>query len=197
MFHDIPQAMLERMAYLEAVDARDRDDGTPRARRLRQVPPETGRFLALLAVSAPPGAVVEVGASGGYSGLWLALACRERGDRLTTFDLDDDKALLARQTFAAAGVDSIVDLVHADALQRLSDFSRIAFLFLDAEKNLYPPCYDLVVPRLVPGGLFVADNLLSHQEELRSFSAVVAADPRMDALVVPIGKGVLVCRKVH
>ena len=49
MFHPIPKPMLDRMAYLEAVDARDREDGTPKAQRLRQIPPETGRFLALLA----------------------------------------------------------------------------------------------------------------------------------------------------
>jgi predicted O-methyltransferase YrrM len=129
--------------------------------------------------------------------LWLALACRERGDRLTTFDLDDDKVRLARQSFAAAGVEPIVNLVHADALQRLSEFSQIAFCFLDAEKNLYPSCYELVVPRLVPGGLFVADNLLSHEDELRLFATAVSADPRVDALVAPIGKGILICRRTR
>ena len=65
MFADIPRPILERMRDLEAVDARDRKDGTPRLERLRQVPPETGRFLAIAAASAPPGAWVEIGASAG------------------------------------------------------------------------------------------------------------------------------------
>ena len=69
--------MLERMQYLEAIDARDRLDGTPQTRRLRQIVPETGRFLTLLAASAHAGQVLEVGTSGGYSGLWLCLACRK------------------------------------------------------------------------------------------------------------------------
>ena len=53
MFHDISQAMKARMAVLEAIDARDRTDGTPRMERLRQIPPETGKFIALLAANAP------------------------------------------------------------------------------------------------------------------------------------------------
>ncbi len=88
MFHDIPFKVQERMSALEAIDARDRLDGTPKARRMRQIPPETGKLLALLAAGAPPGTVLEVGTSGGYSSLWLTLACRERGDRLVTFEED-------------------------------------------------------------------------------------------------------------
>jgi len=83
------------MDYLEAIDARDRTDGTPRAQRMRQVPPETGRFIALLAASAPAGAHLETGTSAGYSALWLALACRETGRRPTTFEALPAKAALA------------------------------------------------------------------------------------------------------
>ncbi|MGD8585353.1 MAG: O-methyltransferase, partial [Chloroflexota bacterium] len=65
MFHNIPAEIASEMARLEAIDARDRVDGTPRSRRLRQIPPETGRFLALLLASAPAGEVIEIGASAG------------------------------------------------------------------------------------------------------------------------------------
>ena len=73
MFHDIPEPIIRRMRYLEEIDARDRIDGTPRMERLRQIPPATGRFIALLAAAAPGGRIVEIGASAGYSTLWLAL----------------------------------------------------------------------------------------------------------------------------
>ena len=76
MFHTIPAQMRERMQALEARDAQDRADGTPRMQRLRQIPPVTGKFLALLCASAPKGGVLEVGTSGGYSSLWLSLACQ-------------------------------------------------------------------------------------------------------------------------
>lgn len=196
MFHSIPQPILERMAYLEAIDARDRLDGTPKSQRLRQIPAETGRFLALLAASAPPGRVLEIGASGGYSGLWLSLACRQRGDKLTTFEVDAQKVKRAGETFRLAGVDDLVQLVHADARQYLSDIQSVAFCFVDCEKELYAEVYELVVPNLAPGGFFLADNALSHPDELQQFIQRALSDPRLDALVVPVGKGVLISRKL-
>jgi len=183
------------MAFLEAIDAQDRLDGTPKVARLRQIPPETGRFLAFLAASAPPGPVVEIGTSGGYSGLWISLACRQRGDWLTTFDSDAEKSRRAQETFAAAGMLDHVQVVLGDARSYLPGFEGIAFCFLDVEKDIYGECYELVVARLAPGGFFVADNVISHQEELSDFLQQVRADTRVDTLVVPIGKGLLVCRK--
>ena len=195
MFHNIPPAVRERMRYLEEIDARDRTDGTPKSQRLRQIPPETGKFLALLAASAPRGKVLEVGASGGYSTLWLAIACLERGDTVTTFEILEEKAGRAAKTFRMAGVEAVVQLVRGDATELLPGYTEIAFCFLDIEKDLYLACYETVIPRLVAGGLFVADNATSHAAELGAFLERAHADERVDALVVPIGKGLLVCRK--
>jgi predicted O-methyltransferase YrrM len=183
------------MNYLEALDAGERQAGTPKAQRLRQIPPETGRFLALLAASAPAGPVLEIGASGGYSGLWIILACIQRNDPLTTFEVAADKVRLAGQTFATAGVEPHVHLVHGDARSQLAGFEHIAFCFLDAEKDIYPDCYELVVPRLAPGGFLVADNVISHQDELAGFVERARGDARVDALVLPLGKGLLLTRK--
>lgn len=196
MFHDIPQAMLDRMHYLEAIDTRDRQDGTPRVERLRQIPPDTGKFLALLAASAPDGKLIEIGASAGYSALWLALACRERGSTLTTFEVLADKILLARETFRLAGVEGVVNLVHGDARKHLPGYTGIAFCFIDADKEIYADCYEMVVPNLVRGGLLVADNAINHQDTLQPVIDRAYADHRVDALVVPVGKGELICRKV-
>lgn len=196
MFHDIPARILSRMRHLEAIDARDRVDGTPRPRRMRQIPPEVGRFLALLAATTPEGAWLEVGTSAGYSSLWLALACRARGARLTTFEVLEDKVVLARETFRLAGVGDVVDLVPGDARSRLGACHEVSFCFLDAEKEVYAECYDLVVPNLVPGGLLVADNAINHRETLQPMIDRALGDPRIDAVLVPIGKGELLCRRV-
>ena len=184
------------MAYLETIDARDRQDGTPQAQRLRQVPPDTGRFLAILAAGAPPGQLLEVGTSAGYSGLWLSLACRQREDRLTTFEVDPHKVRIARETFRLAGVEDVVQVVHAGAHQQLAEFERVAFCFMDAEKDNYQQVYELVVPNLVTGGYFAADNALNHRDELEPFIHHALTDSRVDGLVVPVGKGVLLCRKI-
>lgn len=183
------------MAYLEAADRRDRQDGTPHLQRMRAVEPISGRFLAWLLACAPAGRVLEIGTSAGYSGLWLSLACRLRGDQLTSFEILPAKIRLAQETFRLTGQQDVVELVEGDARDRLGAFHAVAFCFLDAEKDIYRACYDLVVPNLVPGGMLVADNATSHPQ-LEPFLAYAQNDPRVDALVVPIGKGLLLARKL-
>ena len=195
MFHEIPEAMLARMRELERIDSIDRIDGTPRMRRLRQIQPEVGRFIAMLAAAAPPGRCVEIGTSAGYSTLWLALACRGMGRRITTYEILPEKADLARQTFDAAEVWDAVEFVHGDALDHLPNLRDIAFCFLDAEKQIYADCYEAVVPRMVGGGLLVADNAINHRATLQPMLDRALDDERVDALIVPIGNGELVCRK--
>jgi predicted O-methyltransferase YrrM len=192
VFHDIPAPIAEHMAYLETIDFRDRRDGTPRLQRLRQIPQETGHFLALLAAGAPEGSLIEVGASAGYSTMWLSLA----GRPITTFEVLPEKLALARETFRVTDLEDQVTLVEGDARAYLPSQDRIAFSFLDAEKDVYEACYDLIVPRLVSGGWLVADNVTSHRDELQPLIDRALADPRVDGMVLPIGTGLLVCRRI-
>jgi len=184
------------METLEALDAIDRQDGTPRARRLRQITPDTGRFLALLAAGVPAGAWVEIGTSGGYSTLWLSLAARQVGQRIITYEFDPVKVIRARETFREAAVEDLIEIVEGDARIGLNNSGPIAFCFLDVEKEIYTECFDLVIPRLVSGGLLVADNLISHRDDLLEFIDHVMLDQRVDSLIVPVGKGEMVCRKL-
>lgn len=195
MFHDIPAQVLDCMRELERRDREDRTDGTPRPERLRQIPPETGRFLALWAAAAPDGPYVEIGTSAGYSALWLALACRATGRSLLTFEALPQKAELARETFSRAGVRDVVRLIEGDFLNHAAQLDQVAFCFLDAEKEVYGACYELVVPRLCTGGILIADNAVNHRETLQPMLDAALTDIRIDALIVPIGKGELVCRR--
>jgi predicted O-methyltransferase YrrM len=196
MFHDIPDAIRAEMARLEAIDNRDRLDGTPRLQRLRQIPPETGRFIALLAAAAPAGNYIEIGTSAGYSSLWLSLACRAARRSLTTYEVMDEKVALAHETFTRAGVADVVSLVQGDARDHLDPLIEIAFCFLDCEKEAYMDCYEAVIPRLVPGGILIADNAINHQATLQPMLDRALADQRIDAMIVPIAKGELVCRRL-
>jgi len=195
MFHSIRKPILERMQYLEKIDAQDREDGTSQLKRLRQIPPDTGKFLALMAANAPDGNFLEIGTSAGYSTLWIALACEMLGRSITTFELLPEKVKLARKTFLLAQVDKTVTLIEGDAKEFIDRYQNIAFCFLDAEKEVYGELYELIVPRLVHGGLLLADNAINHQESLKPMLDKALTDERVDALIVPIGKGVLVCRK--
>ena len=196
MFHQIPDEVLARMRELKQMESKDTADDTARSERLRQIPPETGHLLALIAASAPARAVIEIGTSGGDAGLWISLACRALGRGLTTFEIAEAKVALATETFRKAGVDDIVSIVPGDVREQLAGQSDVAFCFLDVEKDLYQECYDAVLPNMVSGGLLVADNIISHAGDLAEFLDRAEGDERVDTMIVPVGNGVLLVRRV-
>jgi caffeoyl-CoA O-methyltransferase len=147
------------------------------------------------AAAAPKGSIIEVGTSAGYSTLWLALACRATGRTLTTFEILPEKARLARETFEQAEVLDVVQFVESDYFLHDVEIDQVGFCFLDAEKEVYEACYEAIVPKLVPGGILIADNAVSHEEDLSGMIERALDDPRVDAMIVPIGTGELVCRK--
>lgn len=196
MFHNIPESIKKRMEYLEELDTKDRIDGTPRMERLRQIPPETGQFLSLLAASAPKGEFLEIGTSAGYSTMWIALACKLIGNKIITFEILEEKATLARETFKLTNLEDFIELIEGDAREYIPNYINISFCFLDAEKEVYGDCYDLLIPNMVKGGILIADNAINHYETLKPMLDKALTDKRVDALVVPIGKGELVCRKI-
>jgi caffeoyl-CoA O-methyltransferase len=195
MFESISPAMLARMKNLEDIDQKDRTDGTQRMKRLRQIPPETGKFLALMAANCPPGGFIEIGTSAGYSSLWISLALKNREEKLTTFEILPEKARLARETFALSGIAGKVELIEGDFLQRHESIKDVAFCFLDCEKDLYEKCFDIVSEKMVKGAMLVADNAINHREHLKGMMRKAEADSRFDCLTVPIGKGEFVCRR--
>ncbi|MHA2054811.1 MAG: O-methyltransferase [Candidatus Hodarchaeales archaeon] len=195
MFNEIPTLIRRKMEQLELLDSQDRQDNTAMLQRLRQVPPETGKFLALLATFAPQGNFIEIGTSAGYSALWIILGLKEVGSRLKTFEVLPEKVKLAKETFKTAEVENYVELVEDDARNHLNDIPNISFCFLDAEKEYYDDCYKLVVPNMVKGGILIADNVISHQEDLKTMLKKVEADERVDSMIIPVGSGLLFCRK--
>src|SRR4029450_8968609 len=122
VFHDISANMRQVMLELEEETERHQS-------ALRSVSGDVGRCLALLALSVPNGALVELGSRAGYSSLWLSLAARARSVTLTTVELDEKKVAYARDNIARAGVANSVQVVHGDALDYASRFDEIAFCF--------------------------------------------------------------------
>lgn len=195
MFLDIPKPTRDRMEYLEKLDTKHRESKIEHWQRLRQIPPETGEFLALLASWAPAGKYLEIGTSGGYSALWISLACNMLGRKLTTFEILEEKYEIAKETFRTAGIQDLVELIKGDAREYLEMYTGVSFCFLDAEKEVYHECYEKVVPNMVSGGIFVADNIISHKDILKNMVQYALDDRRVDTMVIPIGSGLLVCRK--
>ena len=195
MFLEISNNIIERMKYLELIDEQDRKDGTTRLERLRQIDPETGKFLSLIAANSPQGEFVEIGTSAGYSAMWISLVVMERNIKLKTFELLESKIKLAKETFQKAEIEHYIELIEGDALEHIKKLNNIAFCFLDCEKEMYEPCWDILSDKFVKGGFLVADNALNHYKTIKPMIDKTMNDNRFDSLVVPIGKGELICRK--
>jgi predicted O-methyltransferase YrrM len=164
-------------------------------RSLRSVFTDVGRCLSLLAMSAPQGAFLELGSSGGYSSLWLSLAARARGVTLTTVDLNEKKVALARENVSRAGAAGSVQVFQGDAFDFANRFDNIAFCFSDIEPpELNAKIYEIIVPRLVPGGWIVVDNVTSPRIQ-KDLLNRAENDPRVDCVLLPFPKGDLICRK--
>ena len=129
-------------------------------RGMRNVSLEDGRLLRLLTEATGAKHVVEIGTSNGYSGIWFCLALRATGGRLTTYEIDAERAALAQENFRRAGVDPLVTLVEGDAHEEVTKLQGpIDVLFLDADKSGYIDYLEKLLPLVRPGGLVVAHNM--------------------------------------
>ena len=196
MFNEISEKMKLRMAFLEDIDKKDRIDGTERSKRLRQIPPETGKFISLIASNCPNGEIIEIGTSAGYSTMWLSLVAKERNLKIKTFELLKEKIKLAKETFKLANINNYVELIKGDAIKNLININNIAFCFLDCEKEIYEKCWDLISSKIVKNGILIADNAISHYETIKPMIDKVFNDKDFDSLIVPMGNGELVCRRI-
>jgi len=146
----------EEKKILSILDDMDRNQ----RRGMMNVPIEDGRLLRLLTEAIGAKHVVEIGTSNGYSGIWFCLALRTTGGKLTTHDIDEGRAALARENFKRAGVDKLVTLVFGDAHETVKNLKEpIDVLFLDANKPGYIDYLNKLLPLVRPGGLILAHNI--------------------------------------
>lgn len=186
----LDEHVLSVLGRLEAEDLAERDAGVPAAQRSRQVAPTTGRFLFALAASQAGVEVLEIGGSRGYSSIWLAAGARLLGGRLLSVEHDPVKCASWRENVAAAGLEEWAELIEGDALTTLGvTEDTFDLVFLDAEKDDYEALFALARPLLEPGGVVVADNVLSHAETLAAYTAARQVDPTLSSVTVPLDRG--------
>ncbi len=188
MLDDRVRAVLDR---LEREDASERERGLPPGQRSRQVEPTTGRFLFSLVAPQTDCEVLEIGGSRGYSTIWLAAGVRYLGGRVVSLEHDPRKIEAWHRNIADAGLEDWADLIEGDAHETLPQILDIFdVVFIDAEKDDYEELFRLARDKVEPAALFVADNVLSHQETLGSYSAARQADPTLESVTVPLDRGI-------
>lgn len=162
------------------------------------VGPDTGRLIEILARSLGAKSILELGTSYGYSTVWLAAAARATGGHVVSLELAPHKVVYAREQLDRAGLGDRVEFVVGDALDILRE--RVGpwdFVLIDLWKDLYVPCFDLIRPRLSPGAILVADNMLypdAVRPQAEAYRAHVRASAGMDSVLVPVGSGIEISR---
>jgi predicted O-methyltransferase YrrM len=178
------------LARLEAEDADERARAVPAEERSRQVARTTGRFLFALVAPQTDCEVLEIGGSRGYSTIWLAAGVRYLGGRVLSLEHDSRKCEAWRRNVADAGLEDWAELVEGDAFETLPTIDDVFDVcFLDAEKDDYELLYALARPKLEPGAVVVADNVLSHADPLAGYSQARQADPTLESVTVPLDRG--------
>jgi predicted O-methyltransferase YrrM len=187
MLEEAVRAVLER---LEREDAREREEGVAVEQRSRAIAPTTGRFLFSLVAPQVSCEVLELGGSRGYSTAWLAAGARILGGHVTSVEHDPRKCEAWRASIADARLEEWADLVEGNAFDVLASLEDVFdVVFLDAEKDDYEALFALARDRVEPGGLIIADNVLSHVETLGAYSAARQSDPTLSSVTVPLDRG--------
>jgi caffeoyl-CoA O-methyltransferase len=175
-----------------------------------QIGPEQGRFMTLLAQLTGARSAVEVGTFTGYSSICVARGLGE-GGRLLCCDISEEWTSLARKYWERAGLTDRIELrlgPAAQTLEALPAGTSFDLAFIDADKTGYAGYWDLIVPMVKPGGVILVDNTLSHgrvveaseQDDnvqgIRRFNSMAVADNRVELVLLPIGDGLTMARKL-
>jgi predicted O-methyltransferase YrrM len=165
---------------------------------LLAVSEEDGRFLRVLAASSRARRALEIGGAYGYSAIWIGLGLRVTGGRLTTIEFDPDRARQAQANIRRAGLSDVVTVIPGDAFKEIPKLAgRFDFVFLDAWKRDYKRFLDLVWPRLDPGGLFLAHNVVNKKSEMGDFLDAIQNNPDVfTSIVTPSGEGMSISLKL-
>jgi len=158
----------------------------------------TGQILNILIKGAKARNILEIGTSYGHSTVWLAEAARATGGKVITIDEKAYKQEYARGMIARAGIAAQVDFRLGDAREIISALpGPFDFVLVDLWKDLYIPCFDLFYPKLSPGALVAADNMLrpeSAREDALAYRKHVRSKPHIDSVLLEVGSGVELSR---
>jgi predicted O-methyltransferase YrrM len=195
-----------------AILRRLREETAALPRASMQISPEHGQFMALIIQLMGARRTLEVGVFTGYSSLAVALALPSDG-KIVACDISEEYTGVARKYWKEAGVDHMIDLRLAPALETLrglmaqGEHSRFDFAFIDADKTNYEGYYECAMELIRPGGLIMIDNVLwsgrvadaaendADTVALRAFNKKLHADSRVALSMLPLSDGVTLALK--
>jgi len=167
-----------------------------------------GRFLEFISCMIQPARVLEIGTFTGYSAICLARGLRKGGE-LITIDINDELASTSLRFFEKAGLSDSIRLITGNALEIITELEgEFDLIFIDAEKEDYPKYYELLMPKLMPLGFMLADNVLWDGKVLdedkykdtatlglRKFTELARSNTNTTNLLLPLRDGLMIIRK--
>ena len=159
---------------------------------------EDGRFLRVLVATRGAKSILEIGGASGYSGIWLGLGARESGGRVVTIEYDPQRAKEAAQNITRAGLTDVVRVVPGDAFKEIPKLQgTFDFVFLDAWKPDYEKFFEMVFPRMTPGAVFTAHNVVNKKNDMEPFLQTIQTHPQLfTSIVSPGSEGMSVSYKL-
>ena len=187
-----PSSMTSRIDHvLQSIKSADREQ--------LAVSEEDGRFLRVLVAARGAKSVLEIGGASGYSAIWLGLGARETGGRVVSIEYDAKRAREAAANVTSSGLSDVVQVVQGDAFAEIPKLTAgFDLVFLDAWKRDYKRFFDLVYPRMAPGGVFVAHNVRNKADEMKPFLETIHSHPGLFTTIVsPSSEGMSVSYKTR
>ena len=183
-------------ALLEQIAEHGRDHDarqTEHSKKMLNLEPDTAQLVYILVRSSGAKRVLEIGTSNGYSTIWLASAVAPHGGRVATVDLSAEKQAMARENLRRAGLLASVELLLGKAATVVNELAGpFDVVFFDADRTGAAGNLKALMPKLSAAVLLLADNVLSHPDEIAGYLAAVKSLSDFEHVVVPVGKGLSV-----
>lgn len=161
-----------------------------RPRMMLNLDPATAQLLSILVRASGVTRAIEVGTSNAYSTIWLAWSLAPAGGRIVSIDRNPDKHTLARENLRRAELLDRVELLTGDAAEIVHQLSGpFDLVFLDADRRKFPEIIQILLPKLADKALVIADNVLSHPEEIAEYLKLISSLVDFQHATVPVGKG--------
>jgi predicted O-methyltransferase YrrM len=185
----LPRDEFERNAFDVLADIRQNQ-------QYLNVSRDDGRMLRIFAELTNAKRAIELGTSTGYSAIWIALGLRRTGGRLTTFEIDRNRAATAAANFKRARVSDLIDIVVGDAHKEVGKVDGpVDFVFSDADKEGYLTYFKALAPKLRTGGLYVSDNMAIPEPD-PAYIRAITTDPDYETVFFNMHRtGVAVSQK--
>ena len=187
------QTIRNFLAQLEASGKSHDESELEHSQRFLNLEPETARVLVLLLKIAGVRNLLEIGTSNGYSTIWIASALAGWGGRMISIENSPQKQLQARDNLAHVGLLPIVDLRLGDATEIVASLpGPFDCVFFDADRISAPKQLGLLLPKLSPRALILADNALSHPDQIAGYLQRIEQIDQTSHVILNVGKGLSV-----